>query len=415
MNVFHVGDYILDKKKIGRGSFSKIYKGWHKETDQVVAVKRIEVDDIKKVSKNIKREIKVMKQLKHPNIVELYDVIYDYKEGFIYLVMEYCAKGDFNAFLGKRPLKEKYAKRYFRQLRDGLQYLLKNNVMHRDLKPHNILLTELNEVKLSDFGFARFFESNKLVETMCGSPMYMGPEIMKYKCYTNKSDLWSVGIILYEALTGHPPFNSKTFYDLIKHIEKRRIMIPSNIKLSKECEHLIYALLKKNPNQRISWEAFFRHPWFGDHHLIRENQLLEISMNPMHSMHDLDELSPNLLYEESDEETENDDEQTETNDEGSDEGDDEYFECRSRLRPSKPIPSKPIPVPVMDDYLVVGKQSPQFMDLREGSYVIVSSPGQHVMRSDNSPSLMNHVKGYIHSSISLLKDSVNYIRGNHSI
>ena len=96
----------------------------------------------------------------------------------------------------------------------------KNGIFHRDIKPENLLVDKYNKLQLCDFGFARYFESNKLVETLCGSPMYMAPEIMKYKRYTNKSDLWSVGIILFEAVTGRPPFNAKTFYDLIKHIEK---------------------------------------------------------------------------------------------------------------------------------------------------------------------------------------------------
>ena len=196
MDTFIIGNYIVDRKRIGRGSFSKIYKGIHKDTKQVIAVKKIEIDNIKKLNSNIEREINVMKELSHPNIVKLYDVIYDYDNNNIYLIIEYCSKGDFNKFLNKRPLKEKYAKKYIKQLTDGLKYLLQNNIMHRDLKPHNILLTEKNELKLSDFGFARYFEKNTLVETLCGSPMYMAPEIMKYREYTNKSDLWSVGVIM---------------------------------------------------------------------------------------------------------------------------------------------------------------------------------------------------------------------------
>ena len=429
MSTFQIGNYIVKKGRIGRGSFSRIYKGFHKKTKKIVAVKKIEVDDIKRISKNIKREIEVMKQLKHKNILELYDVVYDYDENYIYLIIEYCSKGDFNKFLNKRPLKEKYAKKYFRQLRDGLKYLLDNNVMHRDLKPHNILLTDKNEIKLSDFGFARYFESNKLVETLCGSPMYMAPEIMKYKSYTNKSDLWSVGIILFEALTGHPPFNAKTFYDLIKHIEKKKIVIPSNVELSKPCCNLIHQLLKKEPEDRISWSNFFYHEWFNDEKKMKyENNLLEISIRNDLSFSDINrlisgrqsiesvnsnnrsnvlseleissdiELSEQLLYEDDDDDDDDDD--------------DEEYDYTTSNTPILNIPrSKPIPIVMVEDHFI--SESPQFVDLREGSFIIINTPPQPVIRSEQG--IMGNVRSYINSSISLLKDSINYISGNNSI
>ena len=467
MSVFHIGNYVVNKNRIGRGSFSKIYKGYHKDTKQVVAVKKIEVDNIKKISKNIKREIIVMKKLKHNNIVELYDVIYDYEDNYIYLIMEYCSKGDLNKFLDRRPLKEKYARRYFRQLRDGLKYLLDNNVMHRDLKPHNILLTENNILKLSDFGFARYFESNTLVETLCGSPMYMAPEIMKYKRYTNKSDLWSVGIILYESLTGKTPFNAKTFYDLIKHIEKKKIKIPPNIQLSDDCVELIYSLLKKNPENRISWEQFVYHKWFDEEQIQYENKLLEISVTQSFSkmntlienrkkqsiQENIDsieisnksisssnssstknvELSINLLFEYSDDELEQSDEldyvlvNNETSSRPSS-GQSSRPSSGQSSRPSQGQSSRPssglsklssrskpisIPFDMKEDHF--SNESPQFNSLKDGSFIIVNPSPQRIARSDGSPSLMNNVRGYINSSISLLRDSFNYISGNNSI
>ena len=111
METFSIGDYVLEKKRIGRGSFSVIYKGKHKITGQIVAVKTMQIDNIKTLNPNIKREIGVMKKLNHKNIIKLYDVICDEDDDNIYLVMEYCENGDFNKFLNKRPLKEKYAKK----------------------------------------------------------------------------------------------------------------------------------------------------------------------------------------------------------------------------------------------------------------------------------------------------------------
>ncbi len=458
MDTFIIGNYIVDRKRIGRGSFSKIYKGIHKDTKQVIAVKKIEIDNIKKLNSNIEREINVMKELSHPNIVKLYDVIYDYDNNNIYLIIEYCAKGDFNKFLNKRPLKEKYAKKYIKQLADGLKYLLQNNIMHRDLKPHNILLTEKNELKLSDFGFARYFEKNTLVETLCGSPMYMAPEIMKYREYTNKSDLWSVGVIMYETLTGRPPFNSKTFYNLLKDIEQKKIVIPLNIKLSNDCENLMYSLLVKNPSKRLSWNNFFNHKWFIDNDTLQmENKLLTIDINLTNStMNNLlqnqrnlnksfnELISSNNLNKsssiESDDFKDNNDylelnfediiesdsykgvsEEIKDNSFNLNESDTNQSFEHIKIAIEKPARSKPIPITNncnQNYFSNIQQNSPIFNSLKEGSFIIVNTPPKDVIRSDtthNNSNIMRNVKGYFNSSMSLLRDSINYISGNNSV
>ena len=135
--------------------------------------------------------------------------------------MEFCSGGDFTHFQKKRAIKEIHIHNYMKQLADGLKYLMENQILHRDLKPQNILITEGGFLKISDFGLAKEYSnmSNKLKQTYCGSPMYMAPEILHYQKYDNKSDLWSVGIILYEMITGTPPYHVKNFYQLIKKIE----------------------------------------------------------------------------------------------------------------------------------------------------------------------------------------------------
>ena len=443
METFNVGNYIVGKRRIGRGSFSKIYKGHHKDTNMVVAVKKIEVDNIKQINTNIEREIEVMMRLRHPNIVRLYDVVYDYQHCNIFLIIEYCARGDFNKFLNKRSLKEKHAKRYMIQLARGLRYLLKNNVLHRDLKPHNILLTENNELKLSDFGFARYFEHNKLIETLCGSPMYMAPEIMKYKEYTNKSDLWSVGVIMYEMLTGRTPYKSKTFYNLMKDIEKKKIVIPPSIELSKECKQLIYALLVKNPNKRISWKDFFNHKWFIDKNSMQiENKLLDIdfTMTTSKRNHLLINTSQTSTINTSQTSTEQEnirqsnescelrfEDMIESNSDddtdNSDNSEDDNFKSFEYVNYSNITRSSPIPVPPAHSLPLTHdcnpgyfSNSPIFKSLQEGSFVIVQTPPGDIIRSDiTHNNILKNMKGYFKSSISLLKDSINYISGNNSV
>ena len=275
---FEVQNYVIYKKRIGKGAFSTVYKGYNKITKLQVAIKEITLDTLNKHKKMFKRETDIMLKLKHPNIITLYDTIIDENTENVYLIMDYYSRGDFSNFLRKRPLKEKYAVKYLKQLSEGLKYLLSNNIIHRDLKPQNILITDVGDIKITDFGFARYFDNDILIQTICGSPLYMAPEIMKSQKYDYKSDLWSVGIIFYEMLVGNTPFKSKNIYELIRRIENEEVKVPSKFKLSINCQNLLYSLLKKNPEERISWEEFFDHTLLRDVDFNeRENNLMEIS------------------------------------------------------------------------------------------------------------------------------------------
>ena len=275
---FEVQNYVIYKKRIGKGAFSTVYKGYNKITKLQVAIKEITLDTLNKHKKMFKRETDIMMKLKHPNIITLYDTIIDENTENVYLIMDYYSRGDFSNFLKKRPLKEKYAVKYLKQLSEGLKYLLSNNIIHRDLKPQNILITDVGDIKITDFGFARYFDNDLLIQTICGSPLYMAPEIMKSQKYDYKSDLWSVGIIFYEMLVGNTPFKSKNIYELIRRIENDEVKVPSKFKLSINCQNLLYSLLKKDPEERISWEEFFDHKLLRDVDFNeRENNLMEIS------------------------------------------------------------------------------------------------------------------------------------------
>lgn len=287
-STFQIRDYIVFKKRIGKGAFSNIYKGYDKKNKKMVAIKEICLDTISKYKDSIKRETRIMKNLKHPNIITLYDTIIDDATDNIYLVLEYFGRGDFSKFLKKRPLKEKFAKKYLKQLASGLKYLLENKIIHRDLKPQNILVSNLGDIKITDFGFARYFDNDMVIQTVCGSPMYMAPEIMKKKKYDFKSDLWSVGIIFYEMLVGRTPFKAKNIFDLMRQIEKKDIKLPKDINVSEECEDLLIKLLKKNPDERITWDDFFKHSWLESEFKEREDMLMEISnMNSFSEMNNL--------------------------------------------------------------------------------------------------------------------------------
>ena len=255
-----LGNFIMFNKSIGKGSFSKIYIGKSIFNDGKVAIKKIKITKHKKFISLIQREINVMKNLSHKNILNLIDVI---KNNNVYfLILEYCELGDFSKFLNNRPLKEKHAHRFLKQITSGLEYLYSKKIVHRDLKPQNILVTNKYQLKISDFGFAKFQKSS-LSETICGSPLYMAPEILTYKKYTDKADLWSVGIILYEMLCGTTPYTSSTIYELVQDIENKKINIPKNIIISKECNELLFNLIVVDPEFRISWEDYFNDFWIN--------------------------------------------------------------------------------------------------------------------------------------------------------
>ena len=296
-DTFQIKDYIVFKKRIGKGAFSNIYKGYDKKNKRVVAIKEICLETLSKYKDSIKRETRIMKNLKHSNIVKLYDTIIDDSTDNIYLILEYFGRGDFSKFLKKRPLKEKFAKKYLQQLSSGLKYLLENKIIHRDLKPQNILVSNLGDIKITDFGFARYFDNDMVIQTVCGSPLYMAPEIMKNKKYDFKSDLWSVGIIFYEMLVGRTPFKAKNIFELMRQIEKNKITLPKDIKLTEECKDLLFKLLKKNPDERISWDDFFNHPWLNSKFKEKEDMLMEISnINSFSEMNNLVQNNSNSFF-----------------------------------------------------------------------------------------------------------------------
>lgn len=279
-----IGEYSFTRKKIGKGAFSNIYLGKNKYTNKPVAIKEISFEQIDKIKENIKREFTLLKRLKHKNIITLHDVYFDNVGKNIYLVLDYYKRGDLSKFLKQTPLKEKYVKKYMRQITDGLCYLYKNKILHRDLKLQNILVTDSGDIVITDFGFARYFESDIMIQTICGSPMYMAPEMILKKKYNQKSDLWSVGIIMYELITGNVPYKAKNMLELIQHIRKTKITLPINfdVSISSHCKELLFQLLQKNPDNRIEWEDLFTHKWFeNDEILENENKLLEMSLQNM--------------------------------------------------------------------------------------------------------------------------------------
>lgn len=253
---------------LGRGSFSRVYKGLDIDLKSPVAIKCI---DCANLSANGKRkledEINLCKTLDHPNIVQTRDILKDESTDYLYIVLERC-DCDLSQYLknirGNRPLSERRVLRYMCQLSQAFQYLQSRNIIHRDLKPQNILMLDnFKTLKLADFGMARSLNENEMAETICGSPLYMAPEVLLKKQYSQKADLWSLGMIMYELLFGKHPFRKATsHFQLLHQMQNGRISWDKHVKISQQCQNLLRSILQTDAQRRIGWEDFFNHPWF---------------------------------------------------------------------------------------------------------------------------------------------------------
>lgn len=258
-------NYVYNNKPIGIGSFAKVYKGHDITTKKKVAIKKINKKKLDKIlCERLNMEIKLIKTYHdHKNIIDVYDVFSSEYNDHVFIILEYCECGDLSDFIENNRLGEDSIRYYMIQLRDGLKYLRSNNVIHRDLKPKNILLTNnYKTLKIADFGFAKTILDISLMDTLCGSPLYMAPEIMNNKKYNVQSDLWSVGVILYEMVyRRHPYGEPMNIFDLMNRLNNRVIEF-SESDVSDKCLDLLQILLKTNADVRIKWVDFFNHPWF---------------------------------------------------------------------------------------------------------------------------------------------------------
>ncbi|XP_026572051.1 serine/threonine-protein kinase ULK1 isoform X1 [Pseudonaja textilis] len=267
-----VGKFEFSRKDlIGHGAFAVVFKGRHKEKPEVeVAIKCINKKNLAKSQTLLGKEIKILKELKHDNIVALYD--FQEMANSVYLVMEYCNGGDLADYLhSMRTLSEDTIRLFFQQIAGAMRVLHSKGIIHRDLKPQNILLSFTGgkksnpnniRIKIADFGFARYLQNNMMAATLCGSPMYMAPEVIMSQHYDAKADLWSIGTIIYQCLTGKAPFQASSPQDLRLFYEKNRMLVP-NIprETSVHLRQLLLGLLQRNYKDRMDFDEFFHHPF----------------------------------------------------------------------------------------------------------------------------------------------------------
>ena len=247
---------------IGEGCFGKVFKGRRKYTGQAVALKFISTrGKSEKDLKNLRQEMAILKPLRHENIILLLDA-FETASDFV-VVTEFAHGELFEIFQDDRHLPESELKKIARQLVDALHYLHSNRVIHRDMKPQNILIGSNNVIKLCDFGFARSMSNKTVVlNSVKGTPLYMAPELVQEQPYNHCADLWSLGVILYELFVGTPPFYTNSLYSLINLIINDSVKYPDT--MSGEFKSFLQGLLQKNPKQRLAWPQLLHHPFIAE-------------------------------------------------------------------------------------------------------------------------------------------------------
>lgn len=286
-----VGKFEFSRKDlIGHGAFAVVFKGRHREKhDLEVAVKCINKKNLAKSQTLLGKEIKILKELKHENIVALYD--FQEMASSVYLVMEYCNGGDLADYLHTmRTLSEDTIRLFLQQIAGAMRLLHSKGIIHRDLKPQNILLSNPGgrraspnniRVKIADFGFARYLQSNMMAATLCGSPMYMAPEVIMSQHYDGKADLWSIGTIVYQCLTGKAPFQASSPQDLRLFYEKNKTLVPAIPReTSAPLRQLLLALLQRNHKDRMDFDEFFRHPFLDASASVKKSPPVPVPSYP---------------------------------------------------------------------------------------------------------------------------------------
>ena len=284
-DVYHLG------LSLGQGEEGTLRKAIHKITGHARTIKIIKKKD--QEITQFENEVKILSKLSHPNIVQIFEYFEDNTN--FYIVSEFCPGGElFEKISEKGQFSEKDAAFILKQILSAVWYLHQNEIVHRDLRPENILLdnkTDKPTIKLVDFGLgmvynviflARFYNS-RISNKIKGSPYYTSPEAIN-GVYDYKSDIWSIGVIFYVLLCGNPPFIGENNLDVIKAIKKGKYEFPSKewCSVSEEAKDLIKNMLNVDKSLRFSAESCLSHKFFKKYEtIVKRTPLIDSSMIKM--------------------------------------------------------------------------------------------------------------------------------------
>lgn len=282
-----VGKYEVGRT-IGEGTFAKVKSARDTETGEFVAVKMLAKSTIlkHKMVNQIKREISIMKIVRHPYIVRLHEVLASKTK--IYIILEFITGGElFDKIFHQGKLREFESRRYFQQLIDAVDYCHSKGVYHRDLKLENLLLDSRGKLKVSDFGLSALQQQGSgLLHTTCGTPNYLAPEVLSNKGYDGSAaDVWSCGVILYVLMAGFLPFEETDLPTLYRKISAAQFSCPQWF--SPEAKSLIHRILDPSPKTRINIEGIENDAWFRRNYIAaRHDDEVEVNLDDVNAVFD---------------------------------------------------------------------------------------------------------------------------------
>ena len=252
-------------KELGVGSFGKVFLVTHKKTKAQYAIKAIDKKNKTNIEEKpyFRREIEIMYKVHHPNVVKLFGHFED--NDYCYFIMEYISKGNIYSLIPKdrkKKLQSQVVASLMKDVISAVYYLHNMNppIIHRDIKPENVLLSEGLIGKLTDFGWSNYLQEENERYTVCGTPIYLAPEIINETGHDERVDIWCIGVLLFELSTGSPPFLGNDIETLKNNINHLKINWPKDIGL--DVKNLIMKILKYDPKLRISLVEILNHPFF---------------------------------------------------------------------------------------------------------------------------------------------------------
>ena len=260
-----ISDFII-LKELGAGSFGRVMLVQHKITQAKYAIKAIDKRNTANIQEKpyFRREIEIMYRVHHPNVVKLFGHFED--NNYCYFIMEYIAGGNIYSLVPKNNLQSVTTQQIASIMKDVISavYFLHHmypKIVHRDIKPENVLLDKGMVAKLTDFGWSNYMQGDMKRTTVCGTPVYLAPEIINNQGHDEHVDIWCIGVLLFELMAGYSPWQGEDLQTVKYNINRLKIRWPRN--MDRDAMDLISKILKRNPEERLTLRQMLGHPFFA--------------------------------------------------------------------------------------------------------------------------------------------------------